>query len=90
MIELNGIYTANRFADTSLGRREESAEAAFNEVLENGDVRNEPVAQAETEFTARSSDELLQGETPDVRTYTYTGRIEVYGTFSGMSINLEV
>ena len=90
MIELYTVSDSSRFTYNNEAKRKgENQGAEFSELMRNTDVESagsQPVNPAYEE----KPDELVKISDMEMVTYTFLGRISLFGKFTGRNINFEV
>ena len=90
MIELYTVSDSSRFTYNNEAKRKgENQGAEFSELMRNTDVEpagSQPVNPAYEE----KPDELVMVSDMEMVTYTFLGKISLFGKFTGRNINFEV
>jgi len=90
MIELYTVSDSRRFTYNNEAKRKGVNQGAeFSELMRNTDVESagsQPVNPAYEE----KSDELVKVSDMEMVTYTFLGKISLFGKFTGRNLNFEV
>jgi len=92
MIRLDATYDMAKFAYSGdHARRNEGRDGEFSEMVSREGVdKVDAVVREGKEYQRIGDAGMLDGKTPDVKVYTFRGKAEVFGRFSGSNLNLEV
>jgi len=90
MIEMYSVTDTNRFTyNNEAYRKGENSETDFSEIMSSGRPDDVNAVRTAEGFQAGEGEDLLPVSDMEMVSYTYSGRMSLFGTFTGRNINFE-